>query len=151
MTVTLYKNNSDINVLSKQLETIATYTGAVARDSLDVENPVVTIAANNLDNVNYIYIKENNRYYFVKNIDKVRNGFFALTCHVDVLMSFKDALIMNHAIIKRANGVWDSYLPDSKAQEKQYTRRMCYLLKRNNAGLIFDYTGQPVSILVTAG
>lgn len=151
MTVTLYKNTSDNNVLSKQLETIATYASAVARDSLDVENPVVTIAANNVDDVNYIYIKENNRYYFVKNIDKVRNGFFALSCHVDVLMTYKDALLMNHAIVKRANGVWDSYLPDNKAQEKQYTRRMCYLLKDGNTSLSFSYANTAKAILVTAG
>lgn len=151
MTVTLYKNNSDVNVLSKQLETIATYSGAIARDALDVENPVVTIAANNLDGVNYARIQENNRYYFVKNIDKVRNGFFALTCHVDVLTTYKDALLMNHAIVKRANGVWDSYLPDSKAQEKQYTRRMCYLLKNGNNSLSFSYANTAKAILITAG
>lgn len=151
MTVTLYKNKSDNNVVSKQLETIATYTGAIARDSMDVQDPVITVAANSIGETNYIYIQENNRYYFVKNFNKIRNGFFALYCHVDVLMSFKDDILMNYAIIKRANGVWDSYLPDSKAQEKQYTRRMCYLLKNGNNKLEFSYANTSKAILITAG
>lgn len=151
MTVTLYNNISDNNVFSKQLETLATYSNAIARDSMDVINPVITIAANSIANANYVYIAENNRYYFVKNIDKVRNGFFALSLHVDVLMSFHDDIAMNSAIVNRSNGLWDAYLPDGKAQEEQFTRRGCYLLKYNANPLVFDYSGQPVSILVTAG
>lgn len=151
MTVTLYQNKSDNNVFSKQLETIASYTGAIARDSMDVVNPVITIAAVSIGNTNYIYIAENNRYYFVKNIDKVRNGFFALHCHVDVLMSFAESILMNYAIIKRANGVWDSYLPDSNAKEKQFTRRMCYLLKNGNNALEFSYANTAKTVLITAG
>ena len=73
MTVTLFNNISDNNVFSKQLETIATYSNAVARDSMDVINPVITIAANSIENANYVYIAENNRYYFVKNIDNSIN------------------------------------------------------------------------------
>ena len=151
MTVTLYQNNSDNNVLSKQLETIATYSNAVARDSMDVIDPIITIAAASVGKTNYIYIAENNRYYFVKNIDKVRNGFFALHCHVDVLMSFSENLLMNYGIVKRANGVWDAYLQDSKAQEKQYTRRMCYLLKNGNNTLEFSYANTSKAVLITAG
>ena len=151
MTVTLYQNKSDNNVVSKQLETIASYTNAIARDSMDVIDPVITIAADTIGNTNYIQIEENNRYYFVKNFNKIRNGLFALYCHVDVLMSFAESILMNSAIVKRANGLWDSYLPDSKAHEKQYTRRMCYFLKNNGNPLVFDYSVQPVSILITAG
>ena len=131
MTVTLYNNISDNNVFSKQLETVATYSNAIARDSMDVINPVITIATNSIANANYVYIAENNRYYFVKNIDKVRTGFFALSLHVDVLMSFHDDIMMNSAIVKRSNGLWDPYLPDGKAKEEQYTRRFCYYLKNN--------------------
>lgn len=152
MTVTLYHTISDNNVFSKQLETVVTYSNAVARDSMDVINPVITIAANSIDNVNYVYIAENNRYYFVKNISKVRTGFFALSLHVDVLMSFHDDIAMNSAIVKRSNGLWDAYLQDPKAKEEQFTRRACYLLKYNNAALVFSYTdAQPVSMLITAG
>lgn len=151
MTVTLYQNFSDNNVFSKQLEPIATYTNAVARDSVDVVNPIITIATASIGNTNYIRIEENNRCYFVKNIDKVRNGFFALHCHVDVLMSFAESILMNHAIVKRANGLWDSYLPDSNAKEKQFTRRMCYLLKNGNNTLEFSYANTAKTVLITAG
>lgn len=152
MTITLYRNNSENNRLSKQLETVHTYTNAIARNELEIIDPVIMIEGESLDAANYAYIAENNRYYFITKITKTRKNFYTFQLHCDVLMSFKDDLLFQNAIVSRSNGLWDSYLHDPKAKEKQFTRRACYLLKYNNDALIFDYTdAQPVSILVTAG
>lgn len=119
--VILYKNTSEQNRLDKTeyLTTIESLSGEL-RNDVNILNPVLEIylSSTNINQVNYIYIQEFNRYYFVNNFDicngnKTSNTTEVLIRYylqVDVLMSWKDD-------IKKLSGVVDR-------QEKNYNNRI---------------------------
>lgn len=61
---------------------------------------------------NYIYVPDFNRYYFVKNFNQVLNNVVEFTCHVDVLMTYKDAIKQQRAIVYRQQNRSNLYLND---------------------------------------
>lgn len=75
---------------------IGVYDGTL-RTSCDVVNPVITIADTDTKilKINYVNIREFNRFYFVTNIVSVRDGVWELSLHCDVLMSFSDHITNN--------------------------------------------------------
>ena len=72
-----------------------------------------------LAGVNYAYIQEFGRYYFVKNITSVRNGVTRLVMHVDVLTSWKTQIRACTAIITRQENAWNLYLNDGSLRAYQ--------------------------------
>lgn len=111
--IILYTNNSENNKMDKNLTTIATIQGQF-RSSVDIINPVFRIEATieQISALNYIYIQSFNRYYFVNNITNFRAGEWDISCHVDVLMSFKNNIRQCKAIIKKQANKWNLYLDD---------------------------------------
>lgn len=101
-TITLYHNKSEDNRLDKNLELIGEFQGTL-RDSSSLIDPVILFDSNisDLKKVNYMYIENFGRYYFVKNITSVRSYLVQLDCHVDVLSTYKAAIRGNNAIIRR--------------------------------------------------
>lgn len=114
MNIKLYKNLSEVNKLEKTIQEIRKLTGTL-KTSTSIVDPKIIIEISISDiirNVNYMYIQEFDRYYFIKNITSVRNGLWEFECHVDVLMTYK-AQIKNHrAVIKRQENKWNLYLDD---------------------------------------
>ena len=74
MNIVLMHNNSDLNVLGKDLSTLKTVQGNF-KAKTDIVNPVLTI--NGIDDIisrlNYCYIPVLNRYYFITGISSVRD------------------------------------------------------------------------------
>ena len=72
--VDLFYNGSDEHVINKVLTPVASGVSCDLKAPIDVEYPVITIAATDAyDRVNYAYIAEFGRYYYVKPVvyDKV--------------------------------------------------------------------------------
>lgn len=115
MTIVLYQNSSDSNVMHKNLEVVETLTGAL-KDSCSVTDPVVLVEGDNFANINYMKIEEFNRFYFVNNITSVKNGLWSISGHVDVLTTYANELISIGAIIGRTEDIRYSnlYLDDEK-------------------------------------
>ena len=70
MNITLYTSLSDKNVVDKELYTHTSMTGTL-RDDCSVINPVISVESltpTQLKEVNYAYIPEFGRYYYVNNI-----------------------------------------------------------------------------------
>ena len=67
MIVTLYNISDEPNRVRKRLGTGTQYTGVV-RDTgeVSVTDPVLLVAANLDPSINYAYISEFSRYYYVK-------------------------------------------------------------------------------------
>ena len=92
-TIQLYKNNSDRRVLSKNIYAI----GGVREckflsDNISISSPSLLLEYNPkyiTERVNYVYIKDFSRYYYVTNMTVNTGGLCVLQCDVDVLMSFK--------------------------------------------------------------
>lgn len=92
MEVTFYNNLSNDNVVNKRLEEINTLSFNFKENS-NIINP--SLILKNYEGGNYCYIKELERYYYVKDIDLLGNGLFKINCEIDVLMSYKDDIINN--------------------------------------------------------
>lgn len=112
ITVKAFKYNSPNNFINKDLIDVATYTGNL-RDETSVIDPVFEIeTASDLSQMNYIWINELHRYYYVTNIVSVATGLWRIYCHVDVLMTYKPQILGHDAVIARQEGLYNLYLND---------------------------------------
>lgn len=112
MNITLYSNASEDSRVNKALTEITTLTGTL-RNSTDVLNPVIVIQYNaSIFGINYAYIPEFNRYYFITGITVVNNDLYQLEMHVDVLTTYKTGILNLNAIIERQEKQYNLYLND---------------------------------------
>lgn len=101
MTVSLYYNSSDINRLDKSISSAITVSGTL-REQCSVLEPTVLIEVDDVANVNYMHIPEFGRYYYVTGISSVRNNLWAVSGHVDVLMTYRSQIRGCSAVLARA-------------------------------------------------
>lgn len=113
MNIILQRNNSDDRRFTKETETIATLSGYLRAES-SIVDPVIMIegSASSLANCNYITIPEFNRSYFVTDIVSVRSDLIEVSAHVDVLSTYKNAILSNRGIVRRQENDWNLYLDD---------------------------------------
>lgn len=97
MDITLYINTSEINKLSKDLNSAVTLQGTI-RDASSVIYPSIDIQTDNISTYNYMYIPLFNRYYFIRDIVAYRNSIWNVKLECDVLQTYKD-YINNLSII----------------------------------------------------
>ena len=115
MTIKVYQNKSEMTKVSKNIKKIAAYTGDFRDRKCSVVDPKILFEATNPpdDLVNYMYIPEFNRYYFVYTIDNIRKNLWLITGHVDVLMSFKTDIKSSTQLVARQENRKNNYLVDS--------------------------------------
>lgn len=111
--IVLQNNKSELNKLDKDIETIETIYGTL-RSECSIIDPIILLELDLLDfiNCNYITIPKFGRSYFVRNVRSVRQGLIELSCHVDVLSSFKAEIRNNTGIIHRQENKWNLYMND---------------------------------------
>lgn len=114
MTIRLYRNLSERNFVDKTLEELGVIEGTL-REATSIIDPSFTIdSGSGILAVNYIYVEEFARYYFVNNIISTRNLLWELVCHVDVLSTYKNQIRNLSAIVARQEKVYNLYLDDDK-------------------------------------
>lgn len=114
MIVKLYHNYSDNHHVEKNITLLDSIEGAL-RDSCSVLEPTITIEwYGNISSLNYIHIPDFNRYYFVVNIVSIRKNLWSLSCHVDVLMSYREGIKKCGGIIARQEFLYNLYLNDDE-------------------------------------
>lgn len=113
MTIKLYTNTSDNNVVNKNLSLVAELTGTI-RTETDIITPVLIIETTSANAIatNYIYIQEFNRYYYVQNVRILANNAFEFTLRVDVLKSFWNMYKECYAVIERQEKKFNTLLDD---------------------------------------
>lgn len=128
VTIQFYNNASATNVVNKELSQIVEAQG-VFRSNTSISDPVVTVLCNNGDiwrkGFNYAYIEEFKRYYYVTNMVSVHGNtpnatppestpsqLWNIHMHVDVLMSFKDEIAAQTAIVARQEATYNLMLDD---------------------------------------
>ena len=123
MNIVLYSNASEINAVDKNLTELTTLAGTL-REQSSIIDPIITIS--NIDeyigSMNYAYIPEFNRYYFITNVESVRNNLWKVSFHVDVLFTYRDAIRANSAIIERNENEYDLKLNDGLFRTQQNPR-----------------------------
>lgn len=113
MNILIYSNSSDRKVVNKSITLITTLTGTL-RDKCSIIDPVITVeglTAAQAASANYIYIADFGRYYYINDIT-FNGNLFILSCHVDVLMSFKSQFTELEGVISRQENSYNLYLQD---------------------------------------
>lgn len=115
MTIEVYKNLSDNNILNKNITQLGSDLTGVLKESCSIINPIVIIedyTSFDLTKANYAYIPEFGRYYYINNIVCINNKLFELHMHVDVLMTYKSGIRSNTAVVSRQQYKNNLYLQD---------------------------------------
>lgn len=98
MNIILYQTISERERINKDLSSALSLSGAL-RGECSVTNPSFNIEVTNPSDYNYCYIQDFGRYYYITNIVSVRTNIWRIDCDVDVLMSFKDAILNLDVIV----------------------------------------------------
>lgn len=149
MKIYLYKNYSDAQNISKNIELVDQLTGTL-RGNCSILNPVFHIEAD--PNfvpafVNYCYIPEFGRYYFIREVRYIRNKLLEISCHVDVLYTYKEQILSTSAWIARQENEYNLYLDDDKflinAQRNVWVKSFDYRLPSPKGTFILTIAGGP--------
>lgn len=104
MNIIFYNNQSEDNRLIKTITQISTGSGTL-REPCNMIDPSVLTAITDVSNINYAYIADFGRYYFIRKITVEREGVYRIDMHVDVLMSNRTALLNCKGIINSSTTV----------------------------------------------
>lgn len=116
MQIILYNSTAESNRVDKStsIEVLFTLDGFL-RDGCSILDPVVKVsmpAGTNVSKINYAYIADFGRYYFVTDIRVDRNLTWEISMHSDPLMSFKEQLLNVTCMVARNEFNFDAYLND---------------------------------------
>lgn len=123
MNIILYQNISEYNAVNKSINELTKLTGTLREES-SIIDPIITISDidNYVGSMNYAYIPEFNRYYFITNIESVRSNLWRVSFHVDVLYTYRKQIKSNSAIIERNENKYDLKLNDGLFKTQQNPR-----------------------------
>lgn len=145
MEIRLHFNSSDNRYINKSLDSGHVISGTL-REETSIIKPIITIKNVGVLRCNYAYIPEFKRYYYINNIESVRQDVWKLYLEVDPLMSFRaDILALKVVVNKQSldiNG--DEYIDDGSLVTDNLMFKTIYNFPNgfNNSG---EY------ILITAG
>lgn len=117
MNITLYKNSAEKNRMYKDsfLGENHEFTNCTLKAPTSFTNPIIVLYETNYitqNQYNYAYIPEFKRYYFVTDIICISKNMWEIHMHVDVLMSWKEKIVTNKALILRSSNRYNEYLDD---------------------------------------
>ena len=111
--ITFMNNQEELNKISKRPATVMTLSGHL-REETDIVNPVINIEySGTLTNVNYMWIPEFHRYYFITKIESVRTGLWRVYAHCDVLKTYSEAILGTPCVVARNESQFNLMLNDS--------------------------------------
>ena len=103
MEIKLYITEDSDTVMNKDLTLIATFDIQM-RDTQNVSAPILIlgeIEGVDLKTVNYAYIDEFKRYYFIRTITVGQNNIYTLAMECDVIETYKEDILNSSALISR--------------------------------------------------
>ena len=145
MTVTLYSNKSPSNFFTKDITSVWSGTGTL-RESCDILNPAILIDADlsaYLKTVNYMNIDSFGRYYFISAPIVSTQGLYAISGQVDPIMSWRNEILENYAIISRQEKSYNLFLDDGtfKAYSNPIIQRINFPTGFNSTEFILAVAG----------
>lgn len=110
--ITLMNNQQELNRISKSPASVLTVTGTL-REETDIIDPQINVEYNGtLSNVNYMYIPEFHRYYFINKIESIRTGLWRIYGHCDVLKTYAQGILGCTAVVARSETMYNLMLND---------------------------------------
>ena len=126
MTINFYSCADDPRAITKTLTLISTTSAAYMRDPESVRTPSLLVESDSIPTaVNYLYISELGRYYYIDDIQLERTGLYRLACRCDVLMTFDAAIRALNATVVRSANLNNGYLLDDKYKAYAYEEIVC--------------------------
>lgn len=117
MEIYFYLNSDEPNKVNKTLTGEYEIEGNL-KDNCRIENPSIIIESDiDINQYNYFYIPEFNRYYFRTEFEVIRNNLIRISGRTDPLMSFKNEIlnfdvILDHSEDRNTNyaqsNVWQA-------------------------------------------
>lgn len=139
ITVTLKVNSSPVEKIGKTLST-GTDFSCKLKDDTSVLRPTLIIASlSSLASFNYMYISDFGRYYFIDDIVSINQGIWEVSGHVDVLETYKTAILANKAIVKRQQSQYNLYLDDPDFHAYNYERIQTLQFPTNTFSKALNY------------
>lgn len=146
MELQLYNNKSQPNKVYKSKTLIDTLYGDV-KENVNIESPTFTVPHfSGFESVNYAYIPELGRYYFV-NVEVLVGGLIKLTMKSDALSTFWGSFRNSPCIARRSSSSPDYRLIDNRVislpkPEIVYRRTNCALTLSNSNNYVLTVTGK---------
>lgn len=120
MQITLYKTDSPKNVIGKEKTEPKHFEQVLLKERTDILNPTIKVKADDsLLKYNYCWIENFQRFYFVKNIRIFPNSIYEIDLSVDVLDSFKNAILASKGFVTRQTEINNYYNGDYAAEVKK--------------------------------
>ena len=147
MDVRLINTPDEQNVIGKA-KTLIDTAQCTIKGNISYENPILLLAYDSdvSDQINYMEIPELNRCYFITDLINLTGGRYEVHGKVDVLESFKDAVLGLSAIVDKVNdqNTGNLFLDDGSfiAENKEFNTVLNFPDGFNDEG---EY------ILITAG
>lgn len=115
MTINIYTETHPVNYIKKDGVPSGNVglSGSLV-EGTNVVDPDILIESATLPTGNYAYITEFNRYYYIKNVESVKNGLWRLKMHVDVLKTYANQILANSVIAARSASNYNLNLNDSQ-------------------------------------
>lgn len=101
MDITLYSNTSPNNKINKALSA-ARQLSCTLKGGSDVLRPQIEIIGAGISSYNYMYIPFFGRYYFIEDIENLRENLWRVTGRVDVLQTYASQILNNRAVIRNS-------------------------------------------------
>lgn len=116
MTVTLYKTANDPRVVNKTLTAVGNAISATAKGSFSIISPTLILDyTGTMTGVNYFYISDFGRYYYITDISLDIGGRIVLSGAIDVLKTYSNSILNTTATVIRSESVGKpTMVPDSK-------------------------------------
>ena len=117
MIIRLMSMNQEKNRVNKTTSDGIELEGEL-RDAADVVNPAILVnrKVDDICGYNYAYISAFKRWYFINNVQSYRSSLSVISMTVDVLMTYKEAIMNSTSLIVRSSKIGDGKLalPDDR-------------------------------------
>jgi len=122
MLLVLGVTKNDKNNLTKTYTTKKT-VNAKLKNETDIINPTFILngSISDLADLNYCYVADLKRYYFIENINVGLSNIVEINCSVDVLMSNKEEIKTIKGTVKRAENLSNGYIVDDNYKSLAYS------------------------------
>lgn len=114
LTASLMVNSSPVEKIGKTLSEGLNFN-VTLKEGTSILRPVLLLASTSqapITGYNYMYIPDFGRYYFIDDVRSIHNNMWEVSAHVDVLETYKTAILANSAVIKRQENNYNLYLND---------------------------------------
>ena len=98
MKVNFYNNQSNENVINKNLKLISS-RDIVFRMAINEKTPMLILHRSTIDGVNYVGIPDFKRYYYIEHVEPYNNVLSRVYLNTDLLMTYQDEIINNQVLI----------------------------------------------------